>query len=67
MAFKRENEIVICPKCGRVLNNEIIDNIILLNNNINMTLLGLKSNIEHIINDLVNKKDIIYINSQLKI
>ena len=50
----------------RVLNNEIIDNILLFNNNINITLLGLKNNIEHIINDLINKKDIMYINSQLK-
>ena len=27
LVFKRENENEICPKCGRVLNNEIIDNI----------------------------------------
>ena len=54
-----------CPKCGRILNNKIIDNIILLNNNINMILLGLKSQIENIVNDLINKKDI-YLSSQLK-
>ena len=28
LVFKKENESEICPKCGRVLNNEIIDNII---------------------------------------
>ena len=66
LVFKKENENDICPKCGRILNNKIIDNIILLNNNINITLLGLKSQIESIINDLINKKDNIYINSQLK-
>ena len=66
LVFKRENENEICPKCGRVINNKIIDNIILLNNNINMTLLGLKSQIENIINNLINKKDNMYINSQLK-
>ena len=66
LVYKKVNENGICPNCGRILNNRIIDNIILLNNNINITLLGLKSQIENIINDLTNKKDIIYINSQLK-
>ena len=64
LVYKKENEM--CPKCGRLLNNKIIDNILLLNNNINIILLGLKSQIENIINDLVNKKDNIFINSQLK-
>ena len=32
LVFKRENENEICPKCGRILNDKIIDNIILLNN-----------------------------------
>ena len=40
--------------------------IILLNNNINITLLELKSQIGNIINDLINKKDNLDINSQLK-
>ena len=64
LVYKTENEI--CIKCGRILNNKIIDDIILLNNNINYTLIGLKSQIENIMNDLINKKDIMYINSQLK-
>ena len=62
LVYKNE----ICIKCGRILNNKIIDDIILLNNNINYTLIGLKSQIENIMNDLINKKDIMYINSQLK-
>ena len=66
LVFKRENGKEICSKCGRILNNIILDNIILLNNNINTKLLKLKSNIEHIVNDLINKKDIMLINSQLK-
>ena len=61
LVYKKVNENEICPKCGRVLNDKIIDNIILLNNNINMTLLGLKSQIENIINDVINKKDNIYL------
>ena len=65
LVYKKENENEICSKCGRILNNKIIDNIILLNNNINITLLGLKNNIENIINNLINKKDM-YISSQLK-
>ena len=59
-----------CPNCGRILNDKIIDNktidnILSLNNNINMTLLGLKNQIENIVNELINKKDM-YISSQLK-
>jgi hypothetical protein len=64
LVFKKEKEM--CPKCGRLLNNKIIDDILLLNNNINIALLGLKNQIENIINDLINKKDNMYINSQLK-
>ena len=64
LVYKNDEEI--CPKCGRILNDEIIDEIILLNKNINEILIGLKSQIEHTINDINDKKDIIYINSQLK-
>ena len=53
-------------KCGETINDKKIDEIILLNNNINYSLIGLKSQIDNIINDLINKKDIIYVNSQLK-
>ena len=66
LVYKIENENEYCSKCGRILNNKIIDDIILINNNINTTLIGLKINIDNIINDINNKKDIIYINSQLK-
>ena len=64
LVYKYENEI--CSKCGRILNNKIIDEIVLLNNNISYTLIGLKSQIDNIINDLINRKDILFINSQLK-
>ena len=64
LVYKNENEI--CSKCGRLLNNKIIEEIIILNNNINFTLIGLRGQIDNIINDLLNKKDIIYISSQLK-
>ena len=66
LVYKIENENEYCSKCGRILNNKIIDDIISINNNINTTLIGLKSQIDNIINDINNKKDIIYINSQLK-
>ena len=49
LVYKNENEM--CIKCGRILNNKIIDDIILLNNNINYTLIGLKSQIENIMNE----------------
>ena len=53
----------ICPKCGRLLKNEIINEIILSNNNINFSLIGIKGKIELIIN---NKTNVNNINSQLK-
>ena len=66
LVYKIENENEYCSKCGRILNNKIIDDIILINNNINSSLIGLKIQLDNIINDINNKKDIIYINSQLK-
>ena len=48
------------------MNNKIIDEIILLNNKKNDTLNRLKTQIEHIMNDIKNKKDINYVNNQLK-
>ena len=66
LVYKIENENEYCSKCGRILNNKIIDDIILINNNIYSSLIGLKITIDNIINDINNKKDIIYINSQLK-
>ena len=51
---KYENE-EICPKCGRILNNEIINEIISSNDKINSSLNGIISLIEFIINDIKNK------------
>ena len=63
LVYKYENEI--CSKCGRILNNKIIEDIRLINNNINYSLIGIKSQIENIMNDIREKKNINYINSQL--
>ena len=64
LAFKDENEIYL--KYERILNNsKKIDEIILLNNEINDTIIGLKYQIENIINNII-KNDINYINTQLK-
>ena len=60
--YKKENKV--CSKCGRIINNNI-DEIILLNNNINDNLLGLKSQIDSII-ELLNKKDYVNAKNQLK-
>ena len=50
-----------------MLNNKTIEEIILFNNKINYSLTGIKSQIESIIKEILNKKDdIIYINSQLE-
>ena len=64
--FVFRNEYEICPKCGKFLDNKKIDNLISSNNNINSILIGLKSQIDHIITDINDKKQINEINSQLK-
>ena len=61
LVFRDENEI--CTKCGNILNNKIIDEIISLSENVNSSLMGIKNQIESMI--IINKKDN-YINSQLK-
>ena len=63
LVYKNENEI--CPKCGKILNNKVIDEIITSNNKINYSLAGIKRQIEFIMTDITNKTDINYINSQL--
>ena len=54
LVYRNENEL--CPKCGKLLDNKKIDNLILSNNNINSSLIGLKSQIDNIINDNNNKQ-----------
>ena len=62
LVFRSENEI--CPKCGKLLDNKKLDDLILSNNNINTFLIGLKSQINNIIND--NNKKINEIINQLR-
>ena len=69
LVFQYENnEEIICPKCGEKIkyNKKLIDNILLSNNDIIEILIGLKGQIENIINDIINRKAINYINGQLK-
>ena len=63
---EEENEEEICPKCGRILNNKKLDEIISSNNKINNKLKGINSQIESIMNILINNKDIDNANSQLE-
>ena len=65
IAYKLENK-EICPKCGRIVNNELFDDIISSNNNAYSSLKGIKSQIELIMTDIINKVDINNIISQLK-
>ena len=62
IVYKNENE-EIYSKCGRIPNNELINEILLSNKNMNSSLSGIKEQIELIIN---NNMDINYIKSQLK-
>ena len=64
LVYKNEEEI--CPKCGRMLNNKKLDDIISSNNKINNRLTGLNSQIESIMNILTNKKDIDNATAQLE-
>ena len=58
-AFKSE-KANLCSNCEKIL-----DDILIINNNTNNTLMGIKSSIEQIMNDIKNKKDINYINNHL--
>ena len=64
LVYKNENEV--CPKCGKLIDNKMIDNLILFNNNINFTLIGLKSQIDHIMTDINNNKKANEINNELR-
>ena len=63
LVYKDEDEI--CTKCGRILNNKKIDEMISLNNNINNTIKGIKYQIENMIQNNT-KSDINFMNSQLQ-
>ena len=65
IVYKNEDE-EICPKCGRILKNEIINEIISSNNKMNSSLKGIRRQIETIINDINNKVDTNDIISQLE-
>ena len=60
LVYEKEKEGLICPNCGGNINIDI-NNIIIFNNNIKEKIIGLKDQLENIINN--NK---ININSQLK-
>ena len=64
LVYKNENEV--CPKCGKLIDSKKLDNLILSNNNINSTLIGLKSQIDNIINDINSNKKKNEINNQLR-
>ena len=68
LVYQLEKEGFVCPKCGESikLDTKSIENICLSNNDINDNLLGIKGQIENIINDILNKKEINNINNQLK-
>ena len=66
LVYQIEHYGLICPKCGEKIeiNKEKIDNIISLNNNIRDNIIGIKSQIEKIIN--TNNTSINLINIHLK-
>ena len=64
LVYKNEEEI--CPKCGRILNDKKLDDIISINNKINNKLIGINSQIESISNILINAKDFNNANAQLE-
>ena len=56
----------ICTKCGKILDNKIMEEIFIINKNINDKLNLLKKNVELIMSVITNTKDISFINHQLK-
>ena len=66
LVYKNEEDGFICPKCGEKikLNTEKIDDIILSNNNIKDNIIGIKAQIENIINS--KNSSVNLINIQLK-
>ena len=65
IAYKLENK-EICPKCGRIVNKEVFDDIISSNNSAYSSLKGIKRQIELTMTDIINKVDINNTISQLK-
>ena len=61
-----DNDEEICPKCGKILKNEIINEIISSNDKMSYSLIGIKRQIELVMADINNNVDINYINSQLQ-
>ena len=68
LVYQLEKEGFVCPKCGESikLDTKLIDNICLSNNDIINNLLGIKGQLENIINYIVNKKEINSIDNQIK-
>ena len=68
LVYQYENEKFTCPKCGEKIkfNKKLIDILSTSNNDINDILVGLKIQIENVMQDIGNNKAINYINSQLK-
>ena len=66
LVYKNEEDGFICPKCGEKikLNAEKIDDLILSNNNIKDNIIGIKAQIENIINS--KNSSVNLINIQLK-
>ena len=66
LVYTNEEDGFICPKCGEKikLNTEKIDDIILSNNNIKDNIIGIKAQIENIINSKNSSLNLI--NIQLK-
>ena len=68
LVYKKENNTLICSKCGAKINFDlnIFNDLLLSNTNKNGILIGLKSQIENIINDIIIDKNNNYITNQLK-
>ena len=68
LVYKLEKEGIFCQKCGEFiqLDTKLIENICISNNDLNDILVGMKGQLENIIDDILNKKEFTYINTQLK-
>ena len=68
LVYQLEKKGIVCSNCGETIqfDTKLFDNICLSNNEINDILIGIKGQIDNLINDIINKKEINFIKTQMK-
>ena len=64
LVYKNENDMYV--NSGKLIANKIMDVIILLNKDINNSLIGLKNTLDNVMNEIINKKNLTYSNNKMQ-